>query len=80
METSASFEARYAPLPYPTNFDDRASRSPLVMKTRGIVLKGLNSGKDRDAEPGSPLQLSMFDPMVDSRSITEGKDVAGMAE
>jgi hypothetical protein len=24
--------------------------------------------------------LSMFDPMVDSRSITEGKDVAGMAE
>ena len=43
-------------------------------------MKGLNSGKDSDAEPGSPLQLSMFDPMVDSRSITEGKDVAGMAE
>ncbi len=26
------------------------------------------------------LRLSMFDPKVDSRSITEGKDVAGMAE
>jgi hypothetical protein len=39
METSASYEARSAPLPYPTNFDDRASRSPLVMKTRGIVLQ-----------------------------------------
>jgi hypothetical protein len=24
--------------------------------------------------------LSMFDPMVDPGSITEGKDVAGMAE
>ena len=62
------------------NFDDRASRSPLVMKTRGIVLQGLDFGKDRDAEHGTPLRLSMFDPMVDSRSITEGKDVAGMAE
>jgi hypothetical protein len=50
------------------------------MKTRGIVLQGLDFGKDRDAEHGTPLRLSMFDPMVDSRSITEGKDVAGMAE
>jgi len=50
------------------------------MKTRGIVLQGLDSGKDRDAEPGTPLRLSVFEPMVDSRSITEGKDVAGMAE
>jgi hypothetical protein len=53
------------------------------MKTRGIVLQGLDLGKDRDAEHGPPLRLSMFDPMVDSRyssSITEGKDVAGMAE
>ena len=62
------------------NFDDRASRSPLVMKTRGVVLQGLDLGKNRDAEHGTPLRLSMFDPMVDSRSITEGKDVAGMAE
>jgi len=50
------------------------------MKTRGIVLQGLDFGKDRDAEPGTPLRLLMFEPMVDSRSITEGKDVAGMAE
>jgi hypothetical protein len=50
------------------------------MKTRGIVLWGLDFGKDRDAEHGNPLRLSMFDPVVDSRSITEGKDVAGMAE
>jgi len=50
------------------------------MKTGGIVLQGLDLGKDRDAEHGTPLRLSMFDPMVDSRSITEGKDVAGMAE
>jgi hypothetical protein len=50
------------------------------MKTRGIVLQGLDLGKDRDAEHGTPLRLPMFDPMVDSRSITEGKDVAGMAE
>jgi len=50
------------------------------MKTRGIVLQGLDFGKDRDGERGTPLQLSMSDPMVDSRSITEGKDVAGMAE
>ncbi len=48
------------------------------MKTRGIVLQGLDFGKDGDAEHGTPLRLSMFDPMVDSRSITEGKDVAGM--
>ena len=60
--------------------DDRATRSPLVMKTRGIVLQGLDFGKDRDGERGTPLQLSMSGPMVDSRSITEGKDVAGMAE
>jgi hypothetical protein len=80
METSASFEARSAPLPYPTNFDDRASRSPLVMKRRGIVLQGLDFGKARDAEHSTPLRLSMFDPMVDSRSITEGQDVAAMAE
>ena len=50
------------------------------MKTGGIVLRGLDFGKDRDAEHGTPLRLSMLDPMVDSRSITEGKDVAGMAE
>jgi hypothetical protein len=49
------------------------------MKTRGIVLQGLDFGKGRAAEHGTP-RLSMFDPMVDSRSITEGKDVAGMAE
>jgi len=50
------------------------------MKTRGIVLQGHYFGKDRDAENNSPLRLSMLDPKVDSRSITEGKDVAGMAE
>ena len=50
------------------------------MKTGGIVLQGLDFGKGKDAEHGAPLRLSMFDPMVDSRSITEGKDVAGMAE
>jgi hypothetical protein len=50
------------------------------MKTRGIVLQGLDFGKDRDAEQSTPLRLSMFDPMVDPGSITEGKDVAGMAE
>ena len=60
--------------------NDRASRSPLVMKTRGIVLQGLDFGKGRDAAHITPLRLSMVDPMVDSRSITEGKDVAGMAE
>jgi hypothetical protein len=46
------------------------------MKTRGIVLQGLDFGKGRDAEHGTPQRLSMFDPMVDSGSITEGKDVA----
>jgi hypothetical protein len=50
------------------------------MKTRGIVLQGLDFGKGRDAEHATPLRLSMFDLVVDSRSITEGKDVAGMAE
>jgi len=50
------------------------------MKTRGIVLQGLDFGKDRDGEHSTPLRLSMVDSMVDSRSITEGKDVAGMAE
>jgi hypothetical protein len=50
------------------------------MKTRGIVLQGLDFGKGRDGEHGTRSRLSMFDPMVDSRSITEGKDVAGMAE
>jgi hypothetical protein len=50
------------------------------MKTRGIVLQGLDFGKGRAAEHGTPLRLSMFDPVVDSRSITEGKDVAGVAE
>ena len=50
------------------------------MKTGGIVLQGLHCDKGRDAEHGTPLRLSMSDPMVDSRSITEGKDVAGMAE
>jgi hypothetical protein len=50
------------------------------MKTRGIVLQGLDFGKDSDAEHDTPLRLSVFEPMVDSRSITEGKDVAGMAE
>jgi hypothetical protein len=50
------------------------------MKTRGIVLQGLDFGKGRDVGHGTPLRLSMLDPMVDSRSITEGKDVAGMAE
>jgi hypothetical protein len=50
------------------------------MKTRGIVLQGLDFGKDRDVEHSTPRLLSMFDPMVDSGSITEGKDVAGMAE
>jgi hypothetical protein len=50
------------------------------MKTRGIVLQGLDFGKGRDAEHGTALRLSMFNPIVDSRSITEGKDVAGMAE
>lgn len=43
-------------------------------------MQGLDFGKDRDAEHVTALRLSMFDPMVDSRSITEGKDVAGMAE
>ncbi len=53
-------------------------------------MQGLDFGKGRDAEHGAPLRLSMFDPVVDSlsmfdpvvdsRSITEGKDVAGMAE
>ncbi len=33
------------------------------MKTRGIVLQGLDFGKDRDAEHGTPLRLSMFDPI-----------------
>ena len=61
-------------------FDDRASRSPLVMKTRGTVWQGLDFGKDRDSGHDTPLRLSMSDRMVDSRSITEGKDVAGMAE
>jgi hypothetical protein len=50
------------------------------MKTRAIVLQGLDFGKDRDSGHGTPVRLSMFDLMVDSRSITEGKDVAGMAE
>jgi hypothetical protein len=50
------------------------------MKMRGIVLQGPDFGKDRDSGHGTPLRLSMSDPMVDSRSITEGKDVAGMAE
>ena len=50
------------------------------MKTRGIVLQGLDFGKNRDAEHGTPRRLSMFDPIIDSRSITEDKDVAGMAE
>jgi hypothetical protein len=50
------------------------------MKTRGIILQGLDFGKDRDFGRGTPLRLSMFDLMVDSRFITEGKDVAGMAE
>jgi hypothetical protein len=50
------------------------------MKTRGIVSQGLDFGKNKGCEHGTPLRLSMFDPMVDSRSITEGKDVAGMAE
>jgi hypothetical protein len=50
------------------------------MKSGGIVLQGLDFGKDKDAVHGTPLRLSMFDPRVDSRSITEGKDVAGMAE
>ena len=52
------------------------------MKTRGIVLQGLDFGKGRDAEHGTPQGVSMFDPMFDSGSIsiTEGKDVAGMAE
>jgi hypothetical protein len=50
------------------------------MKTRGIVLRGPDFGKDRDAEHGTPLRFSMFDPMVDSRSIAESQDVAGMAE
>jgi len=50
------------------------------MKTRGIVSQGLDFGKGKDAEHGALLRLSMFDPMVDSGSITEGKDVAGMAE
>jgi hypothetical protein len=50
------------------------------MKTRGIVLQGLDFDKGRDAEHGTPLRLSMFNPMVDSLCITEGKDVAGMAE
>ena len=45
-----------------------------------MVLQGLDFGKGRDAEHGTPQRLSMFDPMVDSGSITEGKDVAGMAE
>jgi hypothetical protein len=49
------------------------------MKTRGIVLQGLDFVKGRDAEHGTPQRVSMFDPMVDSGSI-EGKDVAGMAE
>jgi hypothetical protein len=46
------------------------------MKTRGIVLPGLDFGKGRDAEHGTPQGVSMFDPMVDSGSVTEGKDVA----
>jgi hypothetical protein len=50
------------------------------MKTRSIVLQGLDFGKDRDSGHGTPRRLSRFDPIVDSRSITEGKDVAGMAE
>jgi hypothetical protein len=45
------------------------------MKTRGIVLHGLDFDKGRAAEHGTPLRLSMFDPMVDSLSITEGKGV-----
>jgi hypothetical protein len=50
------------------------------MKTRGIILQGLDFGKDRMPSTSLYLRLSMVDPMVDSRSITEGKDVAGMAE
>ena len=50
------------------------------MKMRGIVLPGLDFGKDRMPSTSLYLRLSMVNPMVDSRSITEGKDVAGMAE
>jgi cytochrome c oxidase subunit II len=46
------------------------------MKTRAVVLQGADFGKDRDSGHGTPLRLSMSDPMVDSRSIIEGKDVA----
>jgi hypothetical protein len=50
------------------------------MKTRGIVLLRLDFGEHSHVEYSTPPQLSRFDPIVDSRSITEGKDVAGMAE
>ena len=53
---------------------------PWSGKREASVLQGLDSGKGRDAEHGTPQGVSMFDPMFDSGSINEGKDVAGMAE
>jgi hypothetical protein len=50
------------------------------MKTRGIVLPGLGLAEVGTVEHGAQLRLSKDDPLVDSRVVTEGKDVAGMAE
>jgi hypothetical protein len=50
------------------------------MKTRGIVFQGRDLAKIGMPSATLLCRLSMFGPMVHSRSITEDKDVAGMAE
>ena len=45
-----------------------------------IVLQGLDFGKIRDAEHNTPPPVVDVRPMIHSCSITEDKDVAGMAE
>jgi len=52
----------------------------VTVKTRGIVLQGLDFGKIRDAEHNTPPPVVDVRPMIHSCSITEDKDVAGMAE
>jgi len=53
---------------------------PWSRKREASICRDSTLAKINDAVHGTPLRLSMFDPMVDSGSITEGKDVAGMAE
>jgi hypothetical protein len=51
------------------------------MKTRGIVLQELDLAKvGTPSTARHSTAVVNVRPMVDSRSITEGKDVAGMAE